>query len=481
MAFKVEGRDSASMRVIVGLQEIYRKEMKDLEEKSFFYKFQRETLSESELQAKTHVLIMGPYSTGKTTFIRYLLGKDFKSMNIGPEPTTDTFTVLMHGEEDHTVPGNTLTLVPTLPYSGLQQFGTGFLKRLCGCLSTSNFLEHLTIIDTPGALTGEELELRRSYRFPHVSHWFADHSDLIILVFDAHKLDISDELREVMEKLLHFQDKIRIVLNKADQIDHNQLMRTYGSLMWTIGNIFPNPEVIRVYVGSFWDKPYKHKVHEGLFNRDKEALANELASIPKDCAINKTDKLAVRVRKLKAHLCLVGHIRNLVPMWGSEIIKQRIMNDLPKIFSEVMNKYDINESDMPEVVEFGQVLKGFSLCDLPLLRTDAIHQLDSIIKIKIPKVLSLAGGDQNVIKIKLSEQEKAEEAILDRTLSLEKNKSLSFTQRMIGGGSKREISGESSLLKVHRRKERNLMLLTLAVSAVFIVILGALILTSEKQ
>jgi hypothetical protein len=71
------------------------------------------------------------------------------------------------------------------------------------------------------------------------------------------QLDISDELREVMSSLVEHQDKVRIVLNKADQIDRASLMRVYGALMWTMGTIFPNPEVVRVYVGSFWDKPLK--------------------------------------------------------------------------------------------------------------------------------------------------------------------------------------------------------------------------------
>lgn len=37
------------------------------------------------------VMLVGQYSTGKTTFIRYLLEQDFPGIRIGPEPTTDRF------------------------------------------------------------------------------------------------------------------------------------------------------------------------------------------------------------------------------------------------------------------------------------------------------------------------------------------------------------------------------------------------------
>jgi hypothetical protein len=35
--------------------------------------------------------------------------------------------------------------------------------------------------------------------------------------------------------------------------------------MWSLGKVFKTPEVVRVYIGSFWDRPYINDENAKLF------------------------------------------------------------------------------------------------------------------------------------------------------------------------------------------------------------------------
>jgi GTPase SAR1 family protein len=216
---------------------VYKAKVKPFEEQYRFGSFFSPLLTDADFDGKPQVLLLGQYSTGKTTFIRHLIGREYPGCHIGPEPTTDRFVVVCHGQDDRITPGNTLAVQPDKPYGGLSNFGSGFLSKFQASQCCAKLLEEITIVDTPGVLSGEKQRIERSYNFVEVCEWFAARCDVIVLLFDPHKLDISDEFKSVIASLRGHDDKVRVVLNKADQVDAQQLLRVYGALMWSLGKV----------------------------------------------------------------------------------------------------------------------------------------------------------------------------------------------------------------------------------------------------
>lgn len=64
---------------------------------------------------------------------RYLLEQEIPGSRIGPEPTTDCFTAIMHGEVEGVIPGNALIVDPNKPFRKLNPFGNTFLNRWVCC------------------------------------------------------------------------------------------------------------------------------------------------------------------------------------------------------------------------------------------------------------------------------------------------------------------------------------------------------------
>lgn len=378
--------------VVGELKKIYRTKLLPLEEHYQFHDFHSPKLEDPDFDAKPMILLVGQYSTGKTTFIRYLLERDFPGIRIGPEPTTDRFIAVMYDEKEGVIPGNALVVDPKKQFRPLGKYGNAFLNRLQCSTVSSPVLQAISIVDTPGILSGEKQRIDRGYDFTGVLEWFAERVDRIILLFDAHKLDISDEFRRSIEALKGHDDKIRIILNKADMIDHQQLMRVYGALMWSLGKVLQTPEVARVYIGSFWDQPLRYDGNRRLFEDEEQDLFRDLQSLPRNAALRKLNDLIKRARLAKVHALIISELRKEMPtVFGKDNKKKDLIKHLDDVYTKIQREHQISPGDFPDIKKMQEVLQHqdfskFHSLKLPLLEVvDQMLAKDiSVLMGKIP-------------------------------------------------------------------------------------------------
>ena len=374
---------SQSEKAVDRMKALYKEKLLPLEKT---YDFEKLTdsppLKDGDFDAKPIVLIIGEYSTGKTTFIRQLLNADFPQMQIGPEPTTDKFVAIMNnGSRDEAwIPGRVLAADQNSMFHGLNKFGSPVLEKLIGSFLANPVLDSIMLIDTPGVLSGEKQTQRRGYDFEAVVKYFAQKADMILLFFDAHKMDMSDEFQLVIQSMKKYQKKMHIVLNKADTLDSPvELFRVYGALMWSLGKVLNTPEVARVYIGSFWDEKFKTRENLNVFKTSQSELLKQIQMLcGKNHLLQKLDRLLERAHQVLVYARIMSHLRSKMTYFHAKETQKELLSDLTSIFGSIILEYSLSEADFPDVLKIRQKMAHLDLGSYPALQDYTVKELESI-------------------------------------------------------------------------------------------------------
>lgn len=388
---------SADQQALQKLKDVYLSKILPAEQRYGFDTFFSPAISPAEFDAKPMVLLLGQYSTGKTSFINHLLQRPYPSSHVGVEPTTDKFLAVMDGTEDRVIPGNTLSVDQTRPFCSLAKFGTSFFTKFQVVECDAPILKHVTFVDTPGVLSGEKQRIGRSYDFESVCKVFADRADMTILMCDAHKLDISDEFKRVIEGLKSSEEKLRVVLNKANQVTPNQLIRVYGALMWSLSKVLPGAEVVRVYMGSFGQPNADSKLGPlaEVLEEESAALLADLSALPRNSVIRKVNDIIKRARLLKLHAHTIGHLHSQMPTFFKKQEKRdRLIQEIPDIFRFLCKELSVPFADFPPVDEYRLKLESVDFSSLSKLDPRLIRELDEALNQDLPSIVSLLNTQQ---------------------------------------------------------------------------------------
>ncbi len=204
------------------------------------------------LMWKPLVLVIGNYSSGKSTFINELL--DMPVQRTGQAPTDDCFTILTtpeEGENEEEIPGGTIVNDERLPFGPLMPFGERLISHLRMKKIKSPILENYAIIDTPGMLDSVT-ERDRGYDYLGVIGELARLADIIILMFDPHKAGTIKETYQAIRTTLPGstgEDRVLYVMNRIDECDNvPDLVRSYGTLCWNLSQMTGRKDIPRIFL-----------------------------------------------------------------------------------------------------------------------------------------------------------------------------------------------------------------------------------------
>jgi hypothetical protein len=195
-----------------------------------------------------------------------------------------------------------------------------------------------------------------------------------------------------MEMMIPHLDKVRVVLNKADSISTQQLMRVYGALMWSLGKVMNTPEVCRVYMGSFWDAPLQNLEQAELLQREEMDLLQDIMNLPQQAVMRKINELVKRARSVKVHAYLIHYLRKQLPYtWGKRDKQKRLIGRLESEMLAAARRYGLPKGDFPAIGPFRQALNEIKdLSEFPKLDKKLVREMDKVFSVDIPELLERA-------------------------------------------------------------------------------------------
>lgn len=382
------------------LKRVYDNAIKPLEMLFKYRELSNRHFGDPEIFSKPLILFMGPWSGGKSTIINYLLDNEYTrtALRTGAEPSPAYFNILMWGDRVEVVDGTQLAADWT--FSGLQKFGQGLLDRLRGLQLPNPLLEKVNIVEIPGILEIRK-QVERLFPFNDACQWFIDRADIIFLVYDPSKLDVGPETEAILDQLKGREYQTRIILNKADQVRPEELMRVQGTLIWNISPLMSSSEPPVMYSTSLWSLPYETGAPTRLLLAQERAFLRDLRDAIDKRVENKiasARRFAVRVRNhAKMVDCYLTTYYNHKSFFGN---KKKISDDIIEhpqdyhIYEGLSTLTNISRYDLPDPDVYRDFFRLNPLYDFPLLSSTCtyfrgcpINRLDVAIAYDLPELV----------------------------------------------------------------------------------------------
>jgi hypothetical protein len=260
------------------------------------------------------VLFLGNHSSGKSSFINYLVQSEIQKTGLAP--TDDGFTILTYGDKADDFDGQTVVSHPDLAFKPLQRLGPAFHARLRLKTHPAELLKSINLIDSPGMIDAAGTARGRGYDFAAGVRCFAEMADLILFFFDPDKPGTTGETVSIFtETLTGLEHKLLIVLNKVDLFANiRDFARTYGTLCWNLSKAIKTKDVPHIYntylpsQASLGGRSQRELIPLKDFDDSREEVTAEIRRAPTRRADNLVSDLLHNARCLAVHARVCGEV-----------------------------------------------------------------------------------------------------------------------------------------------------------------------------
>lgn len=152
------------------------------------------------------VLFVGNHSSGKSSFINYILQRNVQTAGVAP--TDDCFTVIAPGPTDQDRDGPALIGDPDMGFRNLRQFGPTLIHHTQLKIRAETRIQNFMLVDSPGMIDSPSgghsssgvanSNMDRGYDFQNVVKWFAERADVVLLFFDPDKPGTTGETLKIL-------------------------------------------------------------------------------------------------------------------------------------------------------------------------------------------------------------------------------------------------------------------------------------------
>jgi len=300
------------------------------------FSFRRPRVSSA---ARPNVLFLGNHSSGKSSFINFLLGEAEQATGVAP--TDDGFTVLLYGAERSDAAGPAaLDLLPD-EFSLLRELGETFLQHLRVKFRRCEILQTVTLVDSPGMIGGAGGETSRGYDFFSAVRRVSEISDLVLFLFDPEKPGTTGETVHALGTCFRGMEyKMRLLMNKCDTFEGMyDFARSYGALCWNLAHVLPVKDLPQIFT-TFVPDRRKEAASIDLedFARQREKIVSELEHADERKADNLVSAAGSDLAELSMHARVVLAARrrsswSRLAGWLAALALGALAGVLPTVFA----------------------------------------------------------------------------------------------------------------------------------------------------